>query len=161
MRPENAASLTAAIDAAVTALYALRDQVVAAAAAPPTDDWVPQRKSLLPPRVHTRLCRRLLASGDPRAAVRGRTHYLKQSAIDECMRGMPGGLPARPPVPGVRELTGTEKLRRDLAEKHPELRSRLGNTELTPREELKRKLHELLPITPEPKPSPPRKRKPR
>lgn len=86
--------LATAIDAAIAALAALRDQL-AASRTPQEDVWIGQRQSPLPPRVHTRLCRELRARGDDRAAVRGRTHFLRASMIDEHLRGAGASLSRR------------------------------------------------------------------
>src|SRR5690606_17177985 len=87
--PPDPDPLIAALDHAMSALAALRDQIASASSAPKTDDWIGQKESPIPPRCHARLCRELMARGDDRAALRGRTHYLRQSAIDEHLRGAP------------------------------------------------------------------------
>ena len=80
--------LAVTLDALIGTLQTLRHQL-AEMVAPPADEWIGQRQGPLRPRVHARLCRELLARGDERAALRGRVHYLRQSAIDEHLRGAP------------------------------------------------------------------------
>lgn len=52
-----------------------------------TDDWVSQRTTKIGRRIHCRICKELLGGRDPRAARSGRLYLLRQSVIDEYLRG--------------------------------------------------------------------------
>jgi hypothetical protein len=108
--------LVAAIDGVMRALAVLREQTIAASSVPPTDDWIGQRESPIPPRCHTRLCRKLMAEGDDRSAVTGRNHLLRRSALDEYLRGMPGRTAATAPHTAANPLSPWEQVKRKWAE---------------------------------------------
>jgi hypothetical protein len=110
--------LVSAIEQTMCALAVLREQMLAASSAPPVDDWIGQRKSPIPPRCHTRLCRELMARGDARAAIDGRDHLLQRSALDEYLRGKPRAEPPKLRLVEPEPSAG-EKLERELAELFP------------------------------------------
>jgi hypothetical protein len=79
----------------------------------PVDPWIDQ--SGFPfSRVGPRLCRDAIVRGDDRAAVRGRVHYMRQSLIDEILRGSPR--PKRAPNKAAPEadLSPLQKFEREL-----------------------------------------------
>ncbi len=83
-------ALLESLIASLDALRAVLLEQLTARASAEAEGWIGQRDSPIPPRVFTRLCRDLCARSDPRAAVRGRVHYLRQAAIDEWLQGEPG-----------------------------------------------------------------------
>ena len=70
------------------------------------DPWVSQRETKIGERRHIRLAREKRAQGDPRAAQRGRLYLLRQSVIDDYLRG----------APADRQLSPGEALLRELGE---------------------------------------------
>jgi hypothetical protein len=105
--------LLEALDTLARAIDVLRQQLIASTTAPATDAWISQRETPLPPRVFCRLCRELRNRSDERAAIRGRVHYLRQSAIDEHLRGAPERRRRRPDVAPV-ELCAGDRLLAEL-----------------------------------------------
>lgn len=93
----------AALVAALTRLIAPR----------PVDPWIEQSDFPFR-RVGPRLCRDAIVRGDDRAAVRGRVHYMRQSLIDEILRGSPR--PKRAPNKAAPEadLSPLQKFEREL-----------------------------------------------
>jgi hypothetical protein len=81
-------------------------------AAPADDDWLSQRESPLPARVHCRLGRDLGVRGDPRARRRGKLTFIRRSALDEYMRGLPQ--PAGGDAAPAHALTSVEKCEQRL-----------------------------------------------
>lgn len=108
--------LAVTLDALIGTLQTLRHQL-AEMVAPPADEWIGQRQGPLRPRVHARLCRELMARRDPRAAKRGRIHYLRRSAIDEHLRGSPEATRASEAKP-QRQLAAGDRLLAELGGQH-------------------------------------------
>jgi hypothetical protein len=103
-------SLLEALDTLANAIDVLRQQLIASTTAPATDDWVSQRETPLPPRVHCRLARDLMARGDDRATCRSRVHYVRASAITEYLAGAPEPRRRRPRVAPVQPSAGDRLL---------------------------------------------------
>ena len=99
--PVASESASAALAAVAKELVALRTAIDGASAtlerfmpllreiATSTDDWVSQRTTKIGRRIHCRICKDLVGKLDPRASRRGRLYLLRQSVIDEYLRGSP------------------------------------------------------------------------
>jgi len=115
VKPADAARVVEAIDVAVAALNTLRDALVEASAAPPVDDWISHREPhALSKHARCKLCRELKAKGDSRAAIVGRDHLLRRSAIDEYLHGKPA--PARAALQRVDTSSDGGEIERRLDE---------------------------------------------
>jgi hypothetical protein len=88
--PDPVPALLESLIGSIDAMRAVLLEQLTARAAAAREEWIGQRESPIPARTFTRLCRELCERGDPRAAVRGRVHYLRQAAIDEWLQGSPG-----------------------------------------------------------------------
>jgi len=78
------------------------------------DPWSDQGDWPFRPRVGMRLWRERRARGDDRVAVRGRVHYMRQSLIDEILRGAPQPKKAPNKAPPEAHLSPLEKVEREL-----------------------------------------------
>jgi hypothetical protein len=90
-----------------------------AAIAPPADHdpWISHREPhALPKHARCKLCRELKAKGDDRAAIVGRDHLLRRSAIDEYLHGTPGRTAATAPQTATNPLSPWEQVKRKWAE---------------------------------------------
>lgn len=105
------APLTRLLATPPPALVAALTQLLAARS---LDPWLDQAHWPFSPRVGMRSWREQKASDDDRVAVRGRVHYMRQSLIDEILRGSPQPKRARNMVAPAAHLSPLESLRREF-----------------------------------------------